>query len=130
MARFVILNPNAADYAQSLDKLLEQTGDRDPFRDNILLAQTKLVADEQLRAEKLGQLHKEFQDTDGGMEALYELARLKISLYQSESNPEYKKKYLAEARALLTSFTEKYPNSFLVEQVKKNLEDLPKSDSG
>jgi len=130
LARFVMLDPKATDYAQVLDKLLEQTGDNEPLRDNILLAQTKLVADEQLRAEKLAQLHKEFQDTDGGMEALYELARLKISLYQSESNPEYKKKYLSEARALLTSFTEKYPDSFLVEQVRKNLEDLPKSDNG
>jgi len=129
LARFVMLDPKAADYAQGLDKLLEQTGDRDPLRDNILLAQTKLVADEQLRAEKLAQLHTEFQDTDGGIQALYGLARLKIGLYQGESNPEYKKKYLSEARALLTSFTEKYPDSFLAEQVKKNLEDLPKSDN-
>ena len=110
--------------------MLEQTSDRDGLRDNILLAQAKLVADEQLRAEKFAQLHKKFQTTDGGMQALYELARLKISLYQSESNPEYKKKYLSEARAHLTSFTEKYPDSFLTEQVRKNLDDLPKSDNG
>ncbi|MCJ7663086.1 MAG: hypothetical protein MUO24_02460, partial [Desulfobacterales bacterium] len=130
LAKFVMLNPHATDYAQDLDKLLEQTGDNKPLLDNILLAQTKLVADEQLRAEKLDQLHKKFQDTDGGMQALYELARLKIGLYQSESNPEYKKKYLSEARALLTSFIEMYPDSFCAEQVKKNLEDLPKSDNG
>lgn len=128
LARFVMLDPKATDYAQALDKLLEQTGDNEPLRDNILLAQTKLVADGQLRAEKLAQLHKEFQDTDGGMQALYELARLKIGLYQSESDPEHKKKYLSEARALLTSFIEKYPDSFLAEQVKKNLEDLPTAE--
>jgi len=125
LARFVMLNPMAADYAWHLDELLEQTDDNDPLRDNILLAQTKLIADEQLRAEKLAQLHKKFQDTDGGMEALYELARLKIGLYQSESNPERKKKDLADARALLTSFISLYPDSFCAEQVKENLSNLP-----
>jgi len=128
LARFVMLDPKATDYAQGLDKLLEQTGGNEPLRDNIVLARTKLVADKQLRAEKLAQLHTEFQGTDGGMQALYELARLKIGLYQSESNPEYKKKYLSEARALLTIFTEKYPDSFPAEQVKKNLEDLPTAE--
>jgi hypothetical protein len=59
------------------------------------------------------------------MEALYELARLKIGLYQSESNPERKKKDLADARALLTSFNSLYPDSFCAEQVKENLSNLP-----
>ena len=127
LAKFVMLNPHLSDYARGLDELLEQIGERDPLRDNILLAQTKLIADEQLRAESLGQLHKKFQDTDGGMQALYELSLLKIHLWRqrSESNLEQKKKYLADARATLTSFIEKYPDSFCAEQVKKNLDDLP-----
>ena len=125
LAKFVMLNPHSQRFGWGLDELLEQMDDSDPLRDNILLAQTKLIADEQLRAEKLAQLHKEFHDTDGGMEALYELARLKIGLYQGESNLERKKKYLSDARATLTSFTEKYPDSFCAEQVKKNLDDLP-----
>ena len=101
-------------------------GPGDPLRDNVLLAQVKLVADEHLRAEKLSQLHKRFKDSDGGMQALYELARLKISSYQSESNPEHKKKYLAETRALLTSFIDLYPDSFYAEQAQRNLDSLPK----
>ncbi len=127
LARFVMLDPHAfGDYALSLNELLEQMSSTDPLRDNVLLAQAKLVADEQLRAEKLSQLHKRFQNTDGGMQALYELSRLKIGLYQSESNPENKKKYLADARAILTSFMEEYADSFYAEQVKKNLDTLPK----
>ena len=127
LAKFVMLNPHASDYARGLDGLLSQMDDDDPLRDNILLARAKLVADEQLRAEKLSQLHKKFRDTDGGMQALYELGLLKIRLWrqQDESNLEQKKKYLAETRATLTSFTEKYPDSFCAEQVKKNLDDLP-----
>jgi len=128
LAKFVMLNPHSRDYTWHLDELLEQIGDDDRLRDNILLAQTKLVADEQLRAENFGRLHKKFQDTDGGMQALYELARLKIGLYQNESNLEQKKKYLADARATLTSFISLYPDSFCAEQVKKNLDDLPTVD--
>ncbi len=130
LAKFVMLNPQSIDYADVLDRLLKQTDKDNPLRDNILLAQIKLVADEQLRSEKLAELHEKFQDTDGGMQALYELARLKIGLYQNEPNSELKKKYLTEARALLTSFTEKYPESFSTEQVKKILDDLPKSNNG
>ena len=127
LARFVMLNPHVSDYAQQLDGLLEQMGADDALYDNILLAQAKLVADEQLRAERLSELHKEFPEADGGMQALYELGLLKISLWrqQDESNLELKKKYLAQARATLESFVSLYPDSFCTEQVKKNLDGLP-----
>ena len=130
LAEFVMLNPHSSDYAVRLEELLEKTKDGDPIRDNILLAKTKLIADERLRTEKLSQLHEKFEDTDGGMQALYELALLKIHLWRQrsgESNPEQKKKYLADARVTLTSFIERYPNSFCAEQAKKNLDDLPEN---
>jgi hypothetical protein len=104
---------------------MEQMDDEDRLRDNILLAQAKLIADEQQRAEKLSHLHKEFNKTDGGMLALYELGLLKIGLYQAESNPQQKKKYLADARATLETFINLYPSGFCPEQVKKNLDSLP-----
>jgi hypothetical protein len=127
LAKFVMLNPHASDYARKLDGLLEQTEDGDPLRDNILLAQAKLIDDEQLRAEQLSEIHKEYGQTDGGAMALYELGLLKISLWrqQDESNAELKKKYLEEARATLTSFIDSYPDNFCSEQVKKNLAGLP-----
>jgi hypothetical protein len=127
LAKFVMLNPHASDYPQHLDGLLEQTEDGDRLRDNILLAQAKLDADQQLRAEKLSELHKAYRETDGGMLALYELGLLKISLWHQpgESSSELKKKYLDEARATLTSFISLYPDSCYAEQVKKNLDGLP-----
>jgi len=129
LAEFVMLNPHVSGYSRRLKELLEQTGREDPLNDNILLAQIKLIADEQLRADKLWELHEKFQDTDGGMQALYELALLKIQLWRqrSESNSEQKRNYLAEARAALMSFIEKYPDSFCAEQARKNLEDLPEN---
>jgi hypothetical protein len=130
LAKFVKLNPHASVYVAELKDLQRGTGPNDPLGDNILLAEAKLTADEQLRAEKLAELHGKFQDTDGGMQALYELGLLKIGLWrqQSESNPEQKKKALTEARATLTRFIRLYPDSFCAEQVKENLENLPAGD--
>jgi hypothetical protein len=127
LAKFVMLNPHAPDYSQYLNGLLEQTEDGDPLRDNILLAQAKLVADEQLRAEKLSEVHKEYSRTDGGAMALYELGLLRISQWrrQPDSNKELKKKHLEQARETLTSFANLYPNHFCAEQVKNNLAGLP-----
>ena len=122
-----MLNSHGTLFEQQLDELLAQTAADDVLRDNILLAKVKLIADKQRRAEKLDELHKQFPDADGGMEALYEVALLKISFWRQvdDSNVELKKKHLADARGTLTRFVELYPNSFCAEQVKKNLEDLP-----
>jgi len=130
LARFIMLNPHDADYAGALDELLEQMGEKDLLRDNVLLARTKLIPDEQLRAEKLSQLHENFHDTDAGMQALYELALLKMQLWrlQGESDAEQKKqrkKYLVDAKATLTRFITMYPEGIFTEQVRKNLESLP-----
>ena len=127
LAKFITLNPHSSKYSQQLNELLAQMKTNDPLRDNILLAQTKLVADDQLRAEKLTRLHEKFKHTDGGMQALYELGLLKISLWrqQDSSNIEQKKKYLAETRETLTRFVNLYPKSIYSDQVKKNLDDLP-----
>jgi outer membrane protein assembly factor BamD (BamD/ComL family) len=105
-------------------------GKNDPLRDNVLLAQIKLIPDEQLLAEKLAELHTQYYRTDGGMQALYELSLLKIHFWQQEdaANAEQKKKYLTDARATLTEFLRMYPNSFPAEQVKKNLASLPAGD--
>jgi len=130
LAQFVMLDPYTEDYPQQLDALMRQTADSDPLYDNILLAQIKLIDDEQLRAEKLAQLHKKFTKTDGGIQGLYELALLKISVWrqQNGSDAASRKKYLAEARGLLGSIIDLYPASAFAEQAKKNLEDLPPLD--
>ncbi len=129
LAEFIKLNPHEPDYQWQLESLLKKTADTDKLKDNILLAQAKLIADEQLRAEKLQHLHEKFQHTDGGIQALYELGLLKISLWQqNEVSPDKKKKYLFEAREVLKSFVDLYPNSFWAEQVNKNLANLPKTE--
>lgn len=127
LARFIKLNPHETDYAQHLDGLLEQTDANDKLRDNILLAQAKLIADEQLRAEKLSELHAEHSKTDGGMLALYELGLLQISMGHrlDPANIEFRQKFFEQARATLKKFIELYPSSFYIEHVKRNLNSLP-----
>lgn len=129
LARFVALNPHSLDYAGQLEVLLTNVGRTDGLRDNVALALAKLIGDDLLKAERLTQLNQEYQDTDGGMRALYELTRLKIGLYQQEddSNRE-RRKLLADAREALAGFLTLYPNSFYADQVKRNLDDLPKPE--
>jgi hypothetical protein len=130
LKEFVAINPHLPDYPQNLQDLLTQAGNNDPLSDNIKLAQTELIDDEQLKIEHLTKLYEQYPQTDGGIQALYELGLLKISLWrqQEPTNAELKKKYLEQARASLTSFINLCPNSFYAEQVKKNLEVLPKAD--
>jgi hypothetical protein len=130
LAKFVMLNPHAPDYAQNLDLLLEQMAEGDRLRDNVLLARAKqLIADEQRRAEKFDELHKKYPDTDGGMLALYELGLLKRRRWsqQDDASPEQKKIYLAEARATLESFLGLYPDSYCAGQVREILDGLPEN---
>ncbi len=127
LAKFVMLNPHGLEYAQQLDTLLSLAGPDDGLRDNILLAKAKLIADDQGRSERLIELNREYQNTDGGMQALYELTRLKIRLYQQEDDSATeKRRFLTEARDMLTSFSNLYPDSFYAEQIRRNLEDLPR----
>jgi hypothetical protein len=130
LARFVILNPHSPDYAGQLEEMLGEIGKNDPLRDNILLAQVKLIPDEQHRAERLAELYKQYTNSDGGMQALYELALLKIQFWrqQPDTNVERKKQFLADAKATLNEFLRMYPKSYCAEQVKKNLATLPAGD--
>jgi hypothetical protein len=127
LAKFVILNPHETDYAQHLDGLLEQTDANDKLRDNILLAQARLIDDEHTRAEKLRELHAEHPKTDGGMLALYELGLLQVSMGHrlDPANTEFRQKFFEQARSSLRKFIELYPTSFYIEQVEKNLDGLP-----
>jgi hypothetical protein len=130
LAKFVGINPHSTDYPQKLENLLAKTPASDPLRDNLLLAQIQLIADDHLRAEKLSQLHKDYPNTDGGIQALYEYSAVKINfwLQQSESDLEQKKKLLVDTRLALTTFLNLYPNSIFVEQVKKYLDRLPSAE--
>jgi len=128
LAEFVMLNPHALDYAGRLEALLARMAKDDSLRDNLLVAQAKGLADVQASAERLLEVHSRYRDTDGGREALYELARLKIRLYQTEADAQSKKSLLAEARSTLTQVIALYPGHFLAEQAGQTLATLPAAE--
>ena len=127
LATFVMLNPHAVDYADSLDALLGQMSKKDPLRDNVLLEKTRLIADERLRANEYAKLHGEFKDTDGGIGALYDLALLDISFWrqQGKQDVQSKKGLLTEARQKLAEFVKTYPNNFRTHLAQETLSKLP-----
>jgi len=125
LARFISLDPHVMSYPDELSDLLEQIGDTDGLRDNVLLAQAKLIPDEDSRLTELTALHHDFQNSDAGVEALYELGLLKIRLYQAQSDAGRKKTLLADARDTLARFSELYADTPYADQVNKNLRTLP-----
>ena len=91
----------------------------------LLLAQAKLMKDQQKRAEQLWSLHQTYMGSDGGREALYELALLRVRHYQSESDSAKKNDFLAEARKTLTNFVDLYQDSIFTTRVEQILVGLP-----
>jgi len=128
LARFVILNPHRMDYAGKLNELLAETTENDPLRDNIMLARIMLIADSQLRSRQLEDMSEKFPDTDGGLQALYELGMLKVQLWKDpQTSPQDKNVHLANARKILTDFTSRYPKSIFSSQARKMLASLPET---
>ncbi|MBE0534443.1 MAG: hypothetical protein IH624_02155 [Phycisphaerae bacterium] len=128
LARFVVLNPYSSGYAEELDELLKQMGQgqTDPLMDNVTLAKVMLMPDAQLKAAELKAISERFANTDGGIRALYELGLLKVGLWKdAETRPEDRKKYLGEARAILSIFMNLYPQSIFSEQARTMLNSLP-----
>ena len=129
LAFFVMLNPHSSQYAGRLDNLLGQMTEKDLLIDNVLFARTMLIADDQLRAEKLETLNNDYLNTDGGMQALYELALLKRRFWsQQAQSSEQKKQLLIDTRETMTVYLGLYPDSAYSPQIKKILDDLPQAD--
>jgi hypothetical protein len=71
----------------------------------------------------LAEVNRDFPQTDGGQQALYELTRLRIQRYQAQPN----KANRDAAVDMLILFKDSYPGHFYIEQVQKNLDALQTS---
>jgi hypothetical protein len=126
LAQFILLNPHDIFYKTQLDNLLEQVGTKSPLTDNIVLAQTMLTSDMVLRVQKLDEAAKNFAGTDGGIQAKFELACLKLAIWKEHNlSKAEKEKYLTEAKAGLERFLKDHPNSIFAEQAREKLATLP-----
>ena len=128
LAEFVKLNAHTLDYPRRLNAIMDLLGPEDCLRDNVALAQVKLIASTKEREERLGALHREYANAeDGGIEALFELGLLKTNLYKNQANSEEKGEMLQDARDTLENFMKLYPDSALSTQVKELIGRLPVS---
>ena len=130
LAKFVMLNPHTANYQRKLNELSEEMTDKDAIYDNVLLAKAMLIEDDQKRADELSTLHDRFSRSDAGMEAFYELALLRIRLWQGIDKSDVAKgrEYLTLARQKLEEFTVLYPESIYTAETFKKMASLPKMD--
>jgi hypothetical protein len=126
LAQFILLNPHDSFFKLHLDNLFQQAGEKSPIADNILLSQIMLVPDSILREQRFGQLASNYPDTDGGIQAKFEQACLKLSIWKEHSlSDTEKEKYLIEAREDLENFLKNRPNSIFTEQAREKLSALP-----
>ena len=125
LARFILLNRHGRDYAIQIDKLLEESEEGNALKDNLLLAKIKLIPDTQLRGRQLRELSNQYPQTDGGIEAMYELGVLNVQLWKSpDSGGAGKAAYLRDARAILSTFIKDHPDSIFSVEASTVLESL------
>jgi hypothetical protein len=126
LAQFILLNPHDQFFATYLDSLLSGAGETSPIADNIMLAQIMLIPDAILRQQKLGWLAKQYPGTDGGIQAKFEQACLKLAIWKEHNlSQSEKEKYLSEARQGLENFLKNHPKSIFAEQAAEKLAALP-----
>jgi hypothetical protein len=126
LATFVILNPHGLDYLSKLEGLLREMPENDPLRDNILLAQIMDVKKTKQRHQMLAELIERFPETDAGIRAHYELARVKVQLWKEpQTSEENRRQLLAETRTLLTDFLARHPDSIFADAARELLNTLP-----
>ncbi|MCF7972875.1 MAG: hypothetical protein K9N55_03570 [Phycisphaerae bacterium] len=127
LAEFLKLNPHTLDYPRRIDALMDLLEPQDCLRDNVALAKVKLIVDTKTREERLGALHREYANMDGGIEALFELGLLKTDLYKNQTDPEKKGPLLQDAVGTLKNFLKLYPDSAFSIQVEELIARLPAS---
>jgi hypothetical protein len=124
-----MLNPYRLDYDAKLVTLLAAMDANDPLRDNVLLAQALIVFDSPVRMQKLIEITSNFAGGDGAIQALYEIAVLKVGDWKNSQNtPAIKKTILIEARAILNKLANDYPATLWAEQAKNLMATLPTTE--
>jgi hypothetical protein len=126
LAQFILLNPHDQFFRMQLDNLLAQGTDKSSIADNILLSQVMLTPDPVLRQQRLSQLAINYAGTDGGIQAAFEQACLKLAIWKEHGlSDAEKEKYLTEARTDLKAFLKNHPDSIFTEQAREKLATFP-----
>ncbi|MCP4710384.1 MAG: hypothetical protein GY869_17310 [Planctomycetes bacterium] len=125
LAEFVGLDILNLDYESRLTELRLTASDDDPLLDNIILAQTLLEPDIDLRIDQLTYLTKDYQDCDAGALAMSELAQLLMEKYLRSDYPGDRESLRSRSAELLQKIITLRPDTFLAQHAQKLLEELP-----
>jgi tetratricopeptide (TPR) repeat protein len=127
LAKFIMLNPNELDYLNNLEDIAKHLSKDSPLLDNIMLAKALMLKDTAEQSKELKNIADTYPKTDSGIHAIYELAVLRVNLWQKlpEDDQEIKTNYLLKAKEILNGFITANPEHYLTDEAAKILNSLP-----
>ena len=95
-----------------------------------MLAKALMTEQDEERVCQLSKIYENYSGSDAAVQALYELSRLRIELWQKcpKNDPEKKNQLLAIAKNKLKEFITLYPESFYTQEAQKKLTDFSGGD--
>lgn len=128
LAEFVGLDKRQINYEKRLSELLINAPQPDPLTDNIKLAQARLIQEPQAKMTQLADLAGQYPDRDGGIEAMLELAKIKLKLAAQGERKETRDIIFTESRKLLQKIVELRPDSLAARQAEMLMLQNPPQD--
>ncbi|MFC1782608.1 tol-pal system YbgF family protein [Planctomycetota bacterium] len=125
LAEFVGLDKLNLNYEARLKELLLESPQPDPLIDNIELALVMLTKDTEEKKRLLEDLARRYEDHDGGVEAMLELAQIYRENYDRSDYPSDRDVLRSRSAELLQKIITLRPDDFLGQYAQKLLEELP-----
>jgi hypothetical protein len=125
LATFMGLDARRLNYEQRLKEMVLNSPQNDPLRDNVELAQILLIQDIDVRILRLTELAKNFEERDGGIKAMLELARLFLEERESANDFADKQEYLTQSREYLQRIIDLRAGSYVAEVAHEYLSKNP-----
>ena len=111
LAQFVRLDLRHPDYEKNLQLLLQNSPQPDPLIDNIELAQARLITDPDKKITLLTDLTRRYQDRDGGVQAMLELAQTLLEKRNRSEHQGDRELLLSRCQEYLQKIITLRPNS-------------------
>ena len=127
LARFIMLDDHKIDYPERIEQLLTEMDKDDLLMDNVLLSKAMLAQEVETKAAKLIEITKDYPNTDGGMQARFELGLVNVRLWKDAKDQAQKDEHLKNAKEILTNFVAQYPDTIFSSQAQTVMEGLPGS---
>ncbi len=125
LAEFILLDPRQLLYEEKLKQLKETSKPPDPLMDNIELAQVLLLSDRDEKRSRLKDLAERYDQQDGGIEAMLELAKMLLEDRQRSEHLADRQELLADAQRYLQHIVSARPSSIIAQQALALLKSNP-----